>query len=64
MDIVPQAETSPLRRDSSGGLRIGNSHVLLELVIHAFENGATPEAITQRYLIRVNDSPSAANASN
>ena len=49
MDIVLQAEVLPLRRDSSGGLRVGNSHVLLELVIHAFEDGATPEAIAQRY---------------
>jgi len=49
MDIVLQAEEPPLRRDSSGGLRIGKSRVLLELVIHAFEDGATPEAITQRY---------------
>ena len=49
MDIVLQAEAPPLRRDSSGGLRIGTSRVLLELVIHAFEDGATPEAIAQRY---------------
>lgn len=49
MDIVLQAEAPPLRRDTSGGLRIGKSRVLLELVIHAFEDGATPEAIAQRY---------------
>lgn len=49
MDIVLQAEVLPLRRDSSGVLRIGESRVLLELVIHAFEDGATPEEIAQRY---------------
>lgn len=49
MDIVLQAEAPPLRRDSSGGLRIGTSRVLLELVIYAFGDGATPEAIAQRY---------------
>ena len=49
MDIVLRAEEPPLRRDTSGGLRIGNSRVLLELVVHAFEDGATPEAIAQRY---------------
>ena len=49
MDIVLRAEAPPLRRDTSGGLRVGNSRVLLELVIHAFEDGATPEAIAQRY---------------
>jgi uncharacterized protein (DUF433 family) len=49
MGIVLQAEAPPLRRDTSGGLRIGKSRVLLELVIRAFEDGATPEAIAQRY---------------
>ncbi len=49
MDIVLQAEAPPLRRYTSEGLRIGKSRVLLERVIHAFEDGATPEAIVQRY---------------
>ena len=49
MEIVLQVEAPPLRQDVSGGLRIGNSRVLLELVIRAFEDGATPEAIAQRY---------------
>lgn len=39
----------PLRRDESGALRVGHSHVLFELVIRAFEDGATPEAIAQCY---------------
>jgi uncharacterized protein (DUF433 family) len=30
-------------------LRVGNSRVLLELVVRAFQDGATPEAIVQRY---------------
>jgi uncharacterized protein (DUF433 family) len=38
-----------MREDSSGALRIGQSRVLLELVIRAFQDGATPEAIVQRY---------------
>ncbi len=44
-----QKEAPPLRQDPSGALRIGNSRVLLELVIHAFEDGATPETIAQQY---------------
>lgn len=44
-----QAEKPPLRRDSSGAIRVGNSRVLLELVIRAFEDGATPETIAQQY---------------
>ena len=39
----------PLRQDAIGALRVGDSRVLLELVIHAFQDGATPEAIVQSY---------------
>src|SRR5436305_12943154 len=39
----------PLRRDGAGALRVGHSRVLLELVIRAFQAGATPEAMAQRY---------------
>lgn len=49
MDMVLQTEAPPLRRDASGALRVGNSRVLLELVIRAFEDGATPETIAQQY---------------
>ncbi|HEX7180759.1 MAG TPA: DUF433 domain-containing protein [Thermoanaerobaculia bacterium] len=49
MDIKLQTEAPPLRRDETGALRVGQSHVLLELVIHAFQDGATPETIAQRY---------------
>jgi uncharacterized protein (DUF433 family) len=28
---------------------VGDSRVLFELVVHAFQDGATPEAIVQRY---------------
>jgi uncharacterized protein (DUF433 family) len=44
-----QTEAPPLLEDSSGALRVGQSRVLLELVIRAFQDGATPEAIVQRY---------------
>jgi uncharacterized protein (DUF433 family) len=44
-----QAEAPPLREDASGALRVGQSRVLLELVIRAFQDGATPETIVQRY---------------
>lgn len=49
MGVSIQTEAPPLREDSSGALRVGRSHVLLELVVHAFQDGATPEAIVQRY---------------
>lgn len=46
--FVAHAEAPPLRDDGSGTLRVCNSRVLLELVILAFQDGATPEAIVQR----------------
>jgi uncharacterized protein (DUF433 family) len=49
MSLVIRTETPPLRLDSSGALRVGESRVLLELVIQEFQDGATAEAIVQRY---------------
>jgi uncharacterized protein (DUF433 family) len=49
MEMNLQTEAPPLRQDPSGALRVGNSRVLLELVIRAFEDGATPETIVQQY---------------
>lgn len=44
-----KVEAPPLREDKTGALRVGNSRVLLELVVRAFQDGATPETIVQRY---------------
>jgi uncharacterized protein (DUF433 family) len=49
MALTVQSETPPLREEADGAVRVGNSRVLLELVIHAFQDGATPEEIVQRY---------------
>ncbi len=49
MAFVIQSESPPLREDNDGALRVGSSRVLLEMVIHAFQDGATPEAILQSY---------------
>ena len=49
MTAIIRSEMPPLREDSTGALRIGTSRVLLEMVIHAFQDGATPEAIVQSY---------------
>jgi uncharacterized protein (DUF433 family) len=49
MAFTVQTETPPLREDAAGALRVGDSRVLLELVVRAFQDGATPEAIVQRY---------------
>lgn len=49
MAFTIQAASPPLREDAAGALRVGDSRVLLELVIRAFQDGATPETIVQRY---------------
>ena len=49
MSFTTHAEAPPLREDVDGALRVGDSRVLLELVIRAFQDGATPETIVQRY---------------
>ena len=35
--------------DGQGGLRVAGTRVLLERIVHAFEDGATPEGIVQSY---------------
>jgi uncharacterized protein (DUF433 family) len=49
MSLTIVSEAPPLRQDSSGAVRVGDSQVLLEMVIHAYQDGATVEAIIQRY---------------
>lgn len=39
----------PLREDADGVLRLGVTRVSLDLVVEAFDDGATPEAIAQQY---------------
>src|SRR5438309_11437548 len=49
MAFTAEPEAPPLHEDADGALRVGDSRVLLELVIRAFQDGATPETIVQRY---------------
>lgn len=49
MLYTPHADFPPLTEDADGALRIGASRVLLEMVIDAFQDGATPETIVQEY---------------
>jgi uncharacterized protein (DUF433 family) len=39
----------PLRMDEHGAIRVGDTRVLLDLVIHEFQNGASPEEIVDAY---------------
>jgi uncharacterized protein (DUF433 family) len=49
MTLALEQEIPPLREDAKGAIRVGNTRVLLELVIRAFQDGASPESIVQRY---------------
>ena len=49
MTLVLKSEKPPLREDKTGAIRVGNSRVLLEIVIRAFQNGASPESIVSQY---------------
>jgi uncharacterized protein (DUF433 family) len=49
MSIAFSAEPIPLCEDQHGDIRVGESRVLLDLVVHAFDDGGTPETIVQMY---------------
>jgi uncharacterized protein (DUF433 family) len=49
MTLILEREIPPLREDESGAIRVGNTRVLLEVVIRAFQDGASPESIVHRY---------------
>jgi len=49
LDFEPLTVVVPLREEPAGVLRVGDSRVLLELVLRAFKAGSTPESIVQSY---------------
>lgn len=49
MSIAFSVEPIPLSEDEHGDIRVGDCHVLLDLVVQAFDEGATPETIVQMY---------------
>ena len=49
MTLILKSEKPPLREDKTGAIRVGNSRVLLEMVIHAFQDGESPEEIVDNY---------------
>jgi uncharacterized protein (DUF433 family) len=49
MNLILERERPPLHEDETGAVRVGNSRVLLETVIRAFQDGASPESIVNRY---------------
>ncbi len=49
MNMPIQAVAVPLYDDGQDGLRVTGTRVLLERIVHAFEDGATPEGIVHSY---------------
>lgn len=49
MIATPVAVDVPLWTDEYGKIRIGDTRILLELVIHAFQQGETAEGIIDSY---------------
>jgi uncharacterized protein (DUF433 family) len=45
--LALEPQPVPLHQDETGGLRVGATRVLLELVVEAYLDGATPETIVQ-----------------
>lgn len=49
MALTIHPDASPLRIDENGVARIGNTQVLLDVVVRGFNDGAAPEAIAHGY---------------
>ena len=49
MALTIHTDPIPLRVDEHGVIRVGDSQVLLDIVIREFNNGAEPEAIAHGY---------------
>lgn len=49
MIATPITEQIPIRVDEQQRLRVGNTRVLLDLVIYSYRLGNTPETITEQY---------------
>jgi uncharacterized protein (DUF433 family) len=47
--LIVEPHPIPLRKESDGTWRVGNTQVLLDLVVYAFNIGRTPEEIVQSY---------------
>lgn len=49
MTLLVEAEAPPLRADSAGVMRVGQTRVTLDTVVYAFNEGSTAEEIVSRY---------------
>jgi uncharacterized protein (DUF433 family) len=49
LNMATVVESIPLTRDAHGVFRVGGTRVTLDLVVRAFDRGATAEEIAQKY---------------
>src|SRR5438552_2433442 len=49
MNMPIQPVAVPLFEEGQGGLRVTGTRVMVERIVHAFEDGTTPEGIVQSY---------------
>ena len=49
LDVTAVVDAIPLARDAQGAYRVGGTRVTLDLVVRAFNRGATAEEIVQKY---------------
>jgi uncharacterized protein (DUF433 family) len=49
MPLTIHPDTPALRVDETGTVRVGKTRVILEVIVQAFWDGATPEQIVQDY---------------
>lgn len=49
MPLTIHPDAPPLRVDETGTVRVGPTRVILEVVVQAFRDGATPEQVVQDY---------------
>ena len=49
MSLIVESQTIPLKADKDGVMRIGQTRVPLDTVVHAFEQGHTAEEIVSHY---------------
>jgi uncharacterized protein (DUF433 family) len=49
MSLIVDVQTVPLKADPNGVMRVGDTRVTLDTVVHAFEEGHTAEEIVSHY---------------
>ena len=49
MELAIESEIAPLKTDADGVVRVGETRVTLDTIVAVFQQGATPEEISDRY---------------